>query len=258
MQLSDSTIVVTGASSGLGKAMAGAFVREGADVVWSSRSRERLETAIEQETGSDPAGTAAAIPADVRSWDAVQSLIERTTERFGPIDVFVNNAGVMQYIVNEDNERKPIPDVPIESWDTILETNLRGAFLCAKAVLPGMLDRESGRVINVSSSHGSHGRANRSPYVASKFGLEGLHESMALELEDTGVDSVALRPPRGGVYTEVSVERGGRSMDSFTHDSPDVIAGAAVRLAAGEGDNGGRYQATGDGDGYTEYTRTGD
>lgn len=258
MRLANTTIVVTGASSGLGKAMAGTFVEEGANVVWSSRSRDRLDGAIDEATSQNPPGDATAITADVRSWDEIRRLVDATHDEYGWIDVFVNNAGVTQYMVDAENERKPVQDIPVESWDAILDTNLRGVFLCTKAALPEMLDRDEGRFVHVSSSHGSHGRANRSPYVSSKFGLEGFHESLTLELDDTGVDSIALRPPRGGVATESAIERGGRSRDSFTHESPDVIAEAAVRLAAGEGVNGGRYQATADGDGYTEYSRTGE
>lgn len=254
MRLEETTVIVTGASSGLGKAMASAFVAEGAQVACASRSLERLEAAIDDMDVSG-GGDAAPIPTDVRSWNDVRELVRSTRERYGDVDVVVNNAALTQYMVNEDLTRKPIVDVPVDSWEAILRTNLDGVFLCTKAALPEMLSRDDGRFIHVSSGHGVSGRANRSPYVASKFGVEGFHESLALELEDTGVDSLTLRPPGGGVYTEAAVERGGRSADSFTHQDPGVIAEAAVRLAAGEGENGGRYQATADGEGYTTYSR---
>jgi 3-oxoacyl-[acyl-carrier protein] reductase len=254
MRLTDKVIVVTGASSGLGKAMANAFVTEGARVVYSAPNEERLTAAVEAANDSDVAGEAKAVRADVRSWDDVRHLIRRTREIFDEIDVFVNNAGVTQPKVNPDHTQRSVDELPISTWDTILNTNLRGVFLCTKAVLPRILSRDSGRLIHISSGHGVSGRANRAAYVASKFGLEGFHESLALELADTGVDSVILRPPSGGVYTESS-DRYGRSPDSYAHESPDVIAEAAVRLAAGDGENGGRYQATPDGEDFIAYSR---
>ena len=117
-----------------------------------------------------------------------------------------------------------------------------------------VLDRDAGRLLHVTSGHGLHGRATHAPYAASKFGLEGFHESLALELEETGVDSIAFRPPQGGVYSE-RYGALGRTPESFGHETPRIIAETAVRLAAGEGENGGRYVATDDGEGYTEYTR---
>lgn len=254
MRLNNKTVVVTGASRGLGKAMADAFVTEGAHVVYSSRNKDRLREVAEAVQTDDTPGDATAIRADVRSWDDIRNLIQRTNKTYGDINIFVNNAGVIQYKVNPDNSDREVVDIPIETWDTILDTNLRGVFLCTKAVLPGMLSRNTGRLIHVSSGHGIEARACRAPYVASKFGLEGLHDSLALELEKTNVDSLLLRPPGGGVYTESS-QLIDRTPDSYPNESPDVIAEAAVRLASGEGINGGRYKATADGEGYVEYSR---
>ncbi|RQH02324.1 SDR family NAD(P)-dependent oxidoreductase [Natrarchaeobius oligotrophus] len=254
MRLRNSTIVVTGASNGLGRAMATAYAEEGARVVCASRSADRLSTIADEL--SEREGTAVAIPTDVRSWEDVRSLVRETTERVGEIDVFVNNAGITQLNVAGEPSYRPVSDVPVDAWDAILETNLRGPFLCTKAVLPGMLERDSGRLIHVSSGHGIRAQPNRSPYVASKFGLEGLHETVSRELEGTGVDSIALRPPDGGVYTERKGEND-TSRETYRHESPTVIAKTAVRLAAGEGENGGRYVARADGETYTTYA-TGD
>mgnify|MGYP006305989803 CR=1 FL=1 len=117
-----------------------------------------------------------------------------------------------------------------------------------------MRARDAGRLIHTSSGHGVTGRADRSAYVASKFGLEGFHESLARELADTGVDSMTIRPPGGGLCTERAT-RYGRDPDSFTHDDPTVVAEAAVQLAEAGGENGGRYRATPDGDGFVTYSR---
>lgn len=242
-------MVVTGAAHGLGLAMTRGFVREGARVAAIDVDAAALEAALD---GVDGEGSTLAVAADVRSWDDVRSAIAKARRAHGSVDVLVNNAGVKQLTVAGDE--RPAWAVPVATWDTVVETNLRGPFLCCRAVLPAMLDRGAGRVINVTSGHGQSARARRAPYVASKFGLEGFHESLALELEDTGVSSVALRPPDGGIYTERRGELG-RSPEEFRHRSPDVIREAAVRLAAGEGENGGRYQVTQDGEGYVEYER---
>ena len=248
MRLADRTIVVTGASSGLGKAMARAFVREGATTVCSSRTAATLEAATAEF--DDLPGEAVPIPADVRSWASVSALAEWTEEAYGPIDVLVNNAGVYQQTVTGEGP-DPVHEIDVDVWDAVVGTHVRGSFLCTRAVLPAMLERGAGRVVFLSSSMGQAGRALRSPYVAAKFAIEGLAETLALELESTGVSAVLYRPPRGGVYTENLAEYG-RGPEDFTH-GPSVVEAGAVALAVGEGDNGGRYVATDDGTGMTTY-----
>ena len=248
MRLADRTIVVTGASSGLGRAMARAFAREGATVVCASRTRSTLEAAV--DGFADLPGEAVGIPTDVRSWDSVRSLAASATADHGPIDVLVNNAGLYQQTVT-GREPDRLHEIDVEVWDAVIETHLRGSFLCTKAVLPAMLEREAGRVVFLSSGMGLSGRARWADYAAAKFGIEGLAESLAQELEATGVSAVLFRPPGGGVYTEKMAEHG-RSSDGMAHEPP-VVEEAAVRLAAGEGDNGGRYIATEDGSGLAEY-----
>lgn len=254
MWLKDRSIVVTGASSGLGLAMASEFVVEGADVVCSSFEENELRRTVD-ELNSRGLGRAIAITADVREWEAVRELMAETVDQLGKLDVLVNNAGVTQLHATEENERYPVVDLPVGAWERILDTNLTGVFYCSKAALPYMLGRGSGRVMHVTSGNGVRGRPNRSPYCASKFGLEGFHESLSRELEGTGVDSIAFRPPPGGVYSE-RYGKIGRTPESFTFQSPDIIVETAVRLASGEGENGGRYVATEDGADYVEYTRS--
>ena len=250
MRLDGTVIVVTGASGGLGRAMAAAFVAEGAHVACASRSETRVREATDAMDGP---GEALGVAADVRSSSDATRLVETAEETFGPVDVLVNNAGVNQQTVTGDPDRKPVVELSDDTWDTVLETNLRGAFCCARAALPGMLERGTGLLVHVSSSMGSTGRARRAPYVASKFGLEGLHETLALELDGTGVASTTFRPPRGGVFTE---SRGamGIERESYTHDA-DVVADPAVDLVADGGRNGGRYVADEDGESYREYER---
>lgn len=246
MRLSDTTVVVTGAAQGLGNAMAAAFASEGANVVALDVDEDGLAAAVDAFDGE-----ATAVPTDVRSWEAVRAAIETARDTYGQIDVLVNNAGVQQRTAGGD-DREPVVDVPVDIWDATIQTNLSGTFYCTKAVLPGMLERDAGRIIHVSSGAGERGRANRSPYVASKHGIEGLAASLALELDETGVDSLVFRPPGGGIYTE---SRSHREPDQFTHDSPTVVAEPMVQLAAGAGENGGRYIGSDDGQRFEERPR---
>lgn len=242
MRLEDASIVVTGAAHGLGRAMARGFVREGARVAGIDVDGAALEAAFDDISG--PGGTLA-ITADVRSWDDVRSAVARARRVHGAIDVLVNNAGVKQLTVT-GNER-PAWAVPVATWDTVVATNLRGPFLYSRAVVPAMLDRDEGRVVHVTSGHGQSARVRRAPYVASKFGLEGFHRTLARELEGTGVSSVAFTPPGGGVRTREAEFVDDPS--SMRHD-PEVVVEPAVRLAAGAGRNGGRYEGTPDGSGF--------
>lgn len=251
MRLEDKTVVVTGASAGLGKSMAHAMVAEGAHVVYSSFDEAQLVAAVE-ELPADAAGEATAVSADVRSWDDVRDLVSAAREAHGPIDVWFNNAGVQQVTAGGDR-RRPLHEVPVGSWDAVIDTNLRGPFLCSKAVLPGMVERGAGRLIHTTSGAGSEGRANQSPYVASKHGLEGLAASLALELVDTGVESIVFRPP-GGIYTE---SRSYNKPSRYEFQSAEIVAEPAVQLAAGFGENGGRYVGTADGEKVVEDTPRG-
>lgn len=253
MRLQDTVIVVTGASAGLGKEMARGFAREGASVVCAARTEQRLVDLVDEIR--DGGGQAHGITVDVRSWESVQSLFEEVREAYGPTDVLVNNAGIAQYSFRSDYTPKPVAELPIDVWDAILETNLRGAFLTSRAVLPAMLERETGRLIHVSSGHGISGRAYRAAYAASKFGLEGFAESLAQELEESGVSSMLFRPPMGGVFTERRARIEGRDPHSFDHQSASVVVEPAVQLASGEGNNGGRYIGLGDGTGFKDYSR---
>ncbi|MFW5918093.1 MAG: SDR family NAD(P)-dependent oxidoreductase [Haloferacaceae archaeon] len=252
MRLEERTIVVTGGSSGIGKAAADAFVTEGADVVVAGRTAERLEAAVDSFSGP---GRALGVQADVRSWDAVEELFEETEREYGAIDVLLNNAGVTGNLVREESADPTVADVAVDTWETVIDTNLTGAFHSAKAALTRMCERDSGRLIHVSSGMGSSGRAGWAPYVASKHGLEGLAETIALELEGSGVDSVAFRPPGGGVHTSTR-ERAGRTPTEFTHE-PAVVAEPLVQLAAGAGEHGGRYVGTPDGEAFERYDREG-
>lgn len=220
--LTDERIVVTGASRGLGRSMALRFASDGARVALVSRSEDQLASVADEADGET-----LVVPADVRDPDAVDGAVEATVEAFGGVDTLVNNAGVGLLSLGDDGKR--IADVTPEEWDLVLETNLTGAFLCSRAVLQRMQETDRGNVINVSSGLGRRGAPKFGPYVASKFGLEGLTQSMALEYEDDGINVNAVDP--GGrvdtAFWDHLPEEQRREIRQ-----PDVMDDAAVLLAA--------------------------
>jgi 3-oxoacyl-[acyl-carrier protein] reductase len=245
MRLQDTVAVVTGAAAGLGEQFVRAFVDEGASVVAVDKAADRLADTVADIHGP---GTVHAATADVRVPDDIDDVVETTREVFGGIDLLVNNAGVKQLTLTGEPGHR-VQDIPIDLWDAVIDTNLRGPFLFTRAVLPELLAADDGRIIHVTSGHGQHGRVGRAPYVASKHALEGLHRTLALEVADTGVESLLFTPPDGGVRT-----REAQFVDdpsSMSHE-PTVVREPMVRLAAGEGRNGGRYRGLADGEGYEE------
>ncbi len=240
----DKVIIVTGAAAGLGEAMATGFVKEGATVICGDIDGKELENLRDKIKGE---GEIVPIITNVGNENDVKRLIG-ISEEFGGADVLVNNAGVKQLTLV--GEEYSVAEVPLELWDEVMNTNLRGCFLCTRAVLPGMLNRKKGRIIHITSGHGKKGRIKRSPYVSSKFGAEGFHWTLSMELKGKSVDSLIFTPPPGGVRTSEAafVED---PLKNMNHD-PDVIIEPMVKLASGEGRNGGRYRGLGDGKGYEE------
>ena len=177
-KLQGKTALVTGGGSGIGLAVARLFLREGARVAISGRDEKKLQEAARSLEGGDRLLYRAA---DVADPAQVRSLVEHVLTRFGAIDVLVNNAGTN---LKERTFRELTP----ESWERLLRTNLDGAFYCMHAVLPHMLERKDGVIVNVSSVAGKRANPLGGPaYVASKFGLTGLGLCLAAEEKDSGV-----------------------------------------------------------------------
>lgn len=180
--------LVTGASQGLGRALALAYAKEGANLVISSRSADSLETVAEE--ASDSGVEVLAVPADLSRSEDVQKLVDAAVERFGKIDVLVNNAGLL-------GPRVRIEEYPEDKWRSVLDANLTGPFLVSKAAIPHM--REGGSVINVTSGVSIEGRPEWGAYSVSKFGLEGLTQILAAELKAHGIRANSVDP--GGMRT---------------------------------------------------------
>jgi NAD(P)-dependent dehydrogenase (short-subunit alcohol dehydrogenase family) len=180
----DQTVLVTGASRGIGRSIALRFAEEGARLALAARTEnELLQTAsLVEATGA----RAVAIPTDIRDRVAVEACVARAEAELGPIDVLVNNAGVFLW--------RPFLDLSAEEWDLVLSTNLTGAANFCRAVLPGMIGRRRGRIVNVSSIHGMRGEANLAAHSAAKFGLIGLTQSLAREYRSFNIAVNAVCP----------------------------------------------------------------
>lgn len=177
--------LVTGASSGLGRATAVALARAGANVALVARSADELE-----ETGEEVSKTgrrALTLPTDLaRGEDEAAAAVERTVGEFGRVDVLVNAAGI--------DVPGTVEELDVGGWDLTLSVNLRAPFLLSKAAFPHMREAGGGTIVNVSSVAGKKGWANASAYCASKFGLTGLTEALADEGRSHGIRAVVLYP----------------------------------------------------------------
>jgi uncharacterized protein len=182
VEIAGATALITGASSGIGASVARALAREGARVALVARRRDRLE-ALAHEL---PTGAAAAFVCDVRDPRAIAATVGDVAARFGAVDVLINNAGVGRYLGFLDSSPEDVA--------AVFETNLRAALDFTRAVLPGMLARRRGHLVNVGSIAGRIGSRNHSIYCASKFAVAGFSESLLLELEGTGVGVTLVNP----------------------------------------------------------------
>ncbi len=227
--LTGKTAVITGAGRGLGRTMALAMAAAGADIVAAARSEGEIATLAEEVRAMGR--RAAAITVDVTSEPSCESLIARAIEAMGAVDILVNNAGI--------NVRKSILDVSADEYASVLDTNLKGYFYCGKAAGRHMVERGSGKVINISSILGRVGLANQGPYASSKGAIEQLTKVMALEWATSGVQVNAIAP----TYFETDLTRP-LFEDPTRHDfieertpmgrwgQPHELAGSVIFLAS--------------------------
>jgi 2-hydroxycyclohexanecarboxyl-CoA dehydrogenase len=184
LKLKGQTVIVTGASRGIGRSVAQKFGEEGAKVAIVARSEKGL---LETAARLQKHGVACvALPTDITQPTAAEACVERVEKELGPVDVLVNNAGVFLW--------KPFLELTPEEWSTVLSTNLTGAANFCRAVLPGMVARGRGRIVNVASIHGMRGDANLAAHSAAKFGLIGLTQSLAREFRSHNIAVNAVCP----------------------------------------------------------------
>ena len=180
--------IVTGGGSGIGKAIAGAFADAGARVTIAARGRERLDAAA-----AELGGAVEAAVCDVTDETQVEALFDGVARRHGHVDILVNNAGM--------SAPGPTADLDAAAWRRVIDVNLTGAFLCARAAFRRMIPRKSGRIVNIGSISAQMSRPDAAPYTASKFGLEGLTRSLALDGRAHGIAVGIIHP--GNVGTDI-------------------------------------------------------
>jgi NAD(P)-dependent dehydrogenase (short-subunit alcohol dehydrogenase family) len=202
--------VVTGAGSGIGAGIARRLARLGSQVVLCGRRKEPLE-ALRAELSSSHL-RAEAVVCDVTDLQAVERLAEFVQKNFGRCDVLVNNAGVGDFT-------RPLLQLPPGRWDLILNTNLRGAYYCIRALAPMMISGGGGHIINISSLAGKNALPNGAAYAASKWGLNGLSYSVAEELRSQKVRVSVICP--GSTHSDLSPHEG---RDASRMLQPDDVA----------------------------------
>lgn len=223
--LKDKVAVVTGASRGIGKAAALALASQGAKVVVNyARSSDAAEAIVRQIT--EAGGEAIAIQADVSQSEQVDNLIKTTLDKFGRIDVLVNNAGITKDTL--------LLRMKLEQWQAVIDLNLTGVFLCTKAVSKTMLKQRSGRIINIASVAGQMGNPGQANYSAAKAGVIGFTKTVAKELANRGVTVNAVAP--GFIETDMTEDLKSDDIIEFIplgrYGKPEEVAGTIRFLAA--------------------------
>lgn len=220
MLLQGRVALITGAGRGIGRSIALAFAREGARVAITGRTRERLDYVAAEITASG--GDARPSTMDVNRDADVTAATVSVLSEWGQIDILVNNAGI-----DLGGGQTPVWATTTEEWDSIMNTNLRGMFLCCQAVIPHMMERSSGTIINIGSSSGRRADNTYGPYAASKWGVVGYTTSLASSLRPHGVRVNGINP--GWVDTDMA--RASDPNGSPEWSTPEEIAEVALFLA---------------------------
>lgn len=235
MRLEGKVALITGGTSGIGRATAIRFADEGAAIAITGRNAERGEQVVQEIVGNG--GEALFIRSDVRSAEDCRQAVAQTLERFGKIDVLFNNAGVFH--------PKSIPDCTEEEWDETIDSSLKGAFLMSKYTLPSMIERGSGSIIHTSSGWGILGGDKAAAYCAAKGGLIVMAKAMALDHGPDGIRVNCVCP--GDVLTPMlpdDAAKRGMTWEDYAAGAedrplgrigtPEDIANAVLYLASDE------------------------
>jgi len=210
--------VVTGAGRGIGRAIAVELARQGARVVVAARNVTELE-----ET-ANMAGSATVIPTDVRKKDDVERLLGHAASQLGPIDILVNAAGI--------GVAGPVVDFSDSDYDAVLDTNLKSIFFASRCVLPSMIERRTGHIVNIASIAGKVGSANLAVYCASKFGVVGFTQALAEEVRQYGIRVSLICPGSTDTSFLGSSSKSSKSRDKML--SPADVAHAVMSIVTQE------------------------
>ncbi len=209
MKLQNKVAIVTGGSRGIGRGICLVLAREGVKVVVNyanhSQPAEEVVSAIRQAGGA-----ALACKADVGKADDARRLVETAVANFGGLDILVNNAGVATNAF--------VVDMTEEEWDCVLDTNLKGPFLCARAALPHLIKQKSGNIINIASLVARQGSFQHAHYAASKAGLIALTQSLAKEVGQYGIRVNAISP--GRIESDMEPQRSARMRGQWISETP--------------------------------------
>jgi len=189
--LSDKAAIVTGSTKGIGLAIAEGLLDAGARVVISARNQDEVQAAG-KELERRHKGSVLARPCDVRREEDVLALFAETERAFGGVDILVNNAGIGLF--------RNLEEMSLDQWNSVLETNLTGVFLCSRAAIPRMRRRGGGYILNISSLAGRNAFPSATAYNASKFGLNGLSEALMQEVRYDGIKVSYLMPGSVATY----------------------------------------------------------
>ena len=192
-QLQGKSVIVTGGGSGIGRATCFALAKEGARLVVVDIDEGRINEVITscQDEFQQGRETHLGVVADICSEQDMETMVRQTVDRFGHIDVLVHSAGILR---GKNSGPKLMYQIGIDEWNTVIDTNLKGTFLCNRAVVSVMIQQRSGHIINVSSTSGLRGRAFDSVYCASKFGVVGMSEALAEEARQYGIRVNVIMP----------------------------------------------------------------
>ncbi len=224
--LSGTGALVTGATGGIGRAIAKALVDQGATVAISGTNATKLE-----KLAGELGGRVFVLPCDLRDRAAVAALAEDAEKALGQVDILVNNAGI-----TKDNLFMRMKD---EEWDDVLSVNLTSVFTLTRGILRGMMRRRGGRIINIASISGVFGNPGQSNYAASKAGLVGMTKSLAREVAARGITANCIAPgfistPMTDALTEKQTEAIAAAIPAQAFGKPDDIAAAVVFFASDE------------------------
>ncbi len=185
MELKGKVAIVTGAGRGIGRAISKVMAREGAAITLAARSLDQLQATASEIQGAG--GRCAVVQTDVTSEDSVNQMVKETLDEFGTVDILVNNSGIA-------GPTALCEETTVEDWNATFAVNVIGPFLCAKAVLPTMKAKRSGRIINISSMSGKRPLVRRTPYTSSKMAVMGFTRTLAHEVGEFGITVNSVCP----------------------------------------------------------------